>query len=108
MATGRGRLTMHKPRELRQLGPSVKTAQPDSLRHRSRGAWDALRHRILQRDMGLCQVCKAAGRVRAAREVDHVKPVHDGGTDTPSNLQAICIPCHKAKTAEEAKRRSSA
>lgn len=65
-------------------------------------AWEALRKRILSRDKGLCQVCQASGRISIAREVDHKVPKAQGGTDDDSNLQAICTPCHKAKTAREA------
>jgi 5-methylcytosine-specific restriction protein A len=65
-------------------------------------AWDALRKRILSRDKGLCQVCLSEGRLRPAREVDHKVPKSQGGTDADDNLQAICTPCHKAKTALEA------
>lgn len=39
-----------------------------------------------------------------ATEVDHIVPHAEGGTDEDSNLEAICGPHHKAKTAEEAKR----
>lgn len=34
-------------------------------------------------------------------EVDHIINIAEGGTDDDSNLQALCIPCHKAKTARE-------
>ncbi|WP_245392277.1 HNH endonuclease [Salinicola halophyticus] len=37
-----------------------------------------------------------------ATEVDHIVNVEAGGTDDDSNLEAICSPCHKAKTAREA------
>lgn len=72
---------------------------------RTRGAaWMAIRARILARDCGLCQVCKAAGRFRLARDVDHVRELADGGTDHPGNLQSICGTCHDIKT--EAARRA--
>jgi 5-methylcytosine-specific restriction protein A len=67
-------------------------------------AWDRLRERILTRDGGLCQPCQRADRVTAATEVDHVVNKADGGTDDDTNLQAICRDCHRAKTAEEARR----
>ena len=66
--------------------------------------WERQREAILARDMGLCQPCQRAERVTPAREVDHIVPKAEGGTDDPDNLQAICIPCHQAKTAEEAAR----
>lgn len=64
--------------------------------------WQKLRKRILARDKHLCQPCKAAGRVTAATEVDHIVSKPRGGTDAPDNLRAICSPCHKAKTAQDA------
>lgn len=65
-------------------------------------AWERLRKTILDRDGGLCQVCKAAGHITLANAVDHITPKAHGGTDDPSNLQSICLPCHGAKTAREA------
>lgn len=70
--------------------------------------WDQARKRILTRDRHLCQVCLAGGRVAPANEVDHVKPKSQGGTDDDANLQAICTPCHKAKTAREGHARKGA
>jgi 5-methylcytosine-specific restriction enzyme A len=66
--------------------------------------WQQTRKRILRRDVGLCQVCKAAGRLRPASAVDHVVPKEEGGADDDENLQAICTDCHTAKTGREAAR----
>jgi 5-methylcytosine-specific restriction endonuclease McrA len=38
-------------------------------------------------------------------ELDHVVPLIDGGTHEAGNLQTLCTPCHKRKTAAEASRR---
>lgn len=65
-------------------------------------AWTHLRQRILRRDGGLCQVCKAQGILAAGHEVDHIVPKAQGGTDDDRNLQTICVPHHRAKTASEA------
>jgi 5-methylcytosine-specific restriction protein A len=64
-------------------------------------AWQRLRERILERDCGLCQPCKAHGRLTVAHAVDHIVSKANGGTDAERNLQAICETCHKAKTAAE-------
>ena len=64
--------------------------------------WQKLRARILARDMHLCQPCEREGRTEPAREVDHIVPKAKGGIDDPANLEAICIPCHRAKTEREA------
>lgn len=58
----------------------------------------------MRRDQGLCQVCRQAGRVTPATQVDHVVPKAEGGTDDEGNLQAICPACHRAKTGREAGR----
>lgn len=65
-------------------------------------AWRKLRTAIMQRDMYLCQPCKALDKTTPATQVDHVKPKCQAGTDDSDNLQAICAPCHDAKTAKEA------
>lgn len=52
----------------------------------------------------LCQRCEAEGRVRAATEVHHIKPVEDGLSlreketlmFAPHNLMALCHACHVA------------
>lgn len=65
--------------------------------------WDRLRKEILERDQHLCRcrTCREAGLVKVATEVDHIVPKAKGGTDEPSNLQAINRECHKRKTIEE-------
>lgn len=93
-----------KPREAKPSG-----WQSDRLRgsrhQRGYGAdWQRLRAEVLLRDKGLCQPCLEAGRVTAAREVDHIKAKARGGTDELINLQAICPACHAKKTARESRR----
>lgn len=41
-----------------------------------------------------------------AREVDHVVPLADGGTDHPANYQSLCHTCHAIKTAMENRERT--
>lgn len=72
-------------------------------------AWVKLRTKVLKRDCGLCQVCKRAGRVTIATQVDHIVSKANANrmkwtpqqTDHESNLQSICGPCHLVKTEEE-------
>lgn len=80
-----------------------KQYKPGQSRHqRGYGSkWDVIRVRVLKRDKGLCQLCLRAGVVREAKTVDHIIPKAHGGTDADSNLQSLCWPCHKAKTARE-------
>lgn len=100
------KLTMLKPR-LQELEPRIKSAKANVLRHTSRGAWDALRARILRRDNGLCRCaeCRRTGAIKLAHQVDHIIPVIEGGGDNEENLQAINRDCHKAKSAAELARR---
>ena len=52
----------------------------------------------------LCVECERMGRVTAATQRDHIKPLAEGGTEDDSNVQALCRPCHDAKTQGEAAR----
>ena len=99
------RVTNLKPRvPMMQLG----TRAPSAKTNRTRGSkWVAIRARILRRDCGLCAQCKRAGRLTLAVEVDHITPLHLGGTDADSNLEATCIPCHRIKSADEANDRAT-
>ena len=38
--------------------------------------------------------CECGAR---ATEVDHIKPLRQGGTHAPANLKAMCRPCHVRK-----------
>ena len=66
--------------------------------------WDKIRERILKRDNGLCQAClrngvvTPVGRKKFSYYCDHIVPKEEGGTDDDENLQALCRPCHTAKT----------
>lgn len=70
-------------------------------------AWARIRAQVLVRDAYTCQGC---GRVSADNEVDHIKPLEQGGHPTAlSNLQTLCKGpdgCHTKKTAREAGMRS--
>ena len=54
------------------------------------------------RNHPLCERCQAEGKVMAAVDVHHIKPVESAHTLEEmkqlcfdiSNLQALCIPCH--------------
>jgi hypothetical protein len=55
----------------------------------------ARRARILARQGGLCAAC---GAELTDFDVDHVLPLGLDGPDDDGNTEAICIPCHRAKT----------
>lgn len=105
------RLTTIKPR-VQTLGASTKPTSggwavttTKSTTERGYGwAWQQLRERVLTRDNGLCCLCSKAGRVTLATDVDHVVNKAEGGDDSEANLQSLCRPCHKVKTAGESAR----
>lgn len=70
--------------------------------------WTRIRERVLRRDNGLCQECLRQNRVTQAEHVDHIVRKADGGSDDDANLQSLCGPCHRAKTAQEKRRRAGA
>lgn len=52
----------------------------------------------------LCVVCLAEGRATAATQRDHIKALAEGGLDDETNEQALCEPCHDAKSLIERQR----
>ncbi len=49
-------------------------------------------------DKPLCVTCHKANRTSMATELDHIIPLHKGGTNEESNLQGLCGDCHAEKT----------
>lgn len=62
----------------------------------------AWRRAVLDRDHWRCQL-KYPGCEGKATQADHVVPVAFGGQTTMENSQAVCVPCHKAKTQAESR-----
>lgn len=62
--------------------------------------------RLLAREP-LCRACVEQCKVTAAVQVDHIVPLHLGGSEDESNLQGLCLKCHDAKSAKEAKNRGT-
>ena len=61
-----------------------------------------IRERIGLRDEYTCRLC---GHVTAFGEVDHIAPLHLGGSESDINRQWICAGCHNNKTEQEQKDR---
>lgn len=55
-----------------------------------------LKYEVLKRAQFHCELCGISADVRAL-EVDHIVPRNQGGTDDPSNLQALCYSCNSMK-----------
>lgn len=63
-------------------------------------AGQALRAQVLSEEP-FCRLCLAQGKRVQATEVDHIKALAAGGTEAWSNRQALCRPCHEAKSKAE-------
>ena len=73
----------------------------DNKDNRLRGrAGQRRRERVLRLNP-LCVICQSKGIVKAAEQVDHIKALTNGGLDDESNLQGLCLDCHKTKTAQD-------
>jgi 5-methylcytosine-specific restriction endonuclease McrA len=82
---------------------------PDRAFRRTRDWRDRIRPRQLAVEP-LCRVCREAGRVTEATQVDHIR-VPNGDVRLqrdPGNLQSICATCHSLKTREDQRARKLA
>lgn len=60
--------------------------------------WRQIRYRVFRRDAWTCVKCNR----RRAREVDHIVPLADGGSEFElDNCQSLCRACHLEKTIRE-------
>ena len=60
----------------------------------------AARLRGLIREAGYVRCAHCGRRLPAgAVEVDHIRPLSDGGQDVRANVQILCRSCHRTKTA---------
>lgn len=73
----------------------------------NRKIYDSSKWRYQLRPMKLrntpfCEVCMDEDRLTEAKEVDHVKPISEGGEPFEiGNLQSLCVSCHAKKSALE-------
>ena len=63
----------------------------------------ALRYSILKRDGYKCTLCGNTAE-NALLEVDHIKPLCDGGLSTLDNMRTTCHLCNKGKQIHERER----
>lgn len=56
----------------------------------------SLRYDVLSKANFKCQSCGVSAS-NAVLVIDHIKPVHTGGTSDISNLQALCTDCNQGK-----------
>lgn len=57
----------------------------------------ALRFQVLNRDGFKCHYCGRKASDGHELEIDHVKPLSDGGTNHLSNLRSACFDCNRGK-----------
>ncbi len=82
--------------------PAQAKAHVGSYQHkRLRGRAGVRLREQVRREEPLCRKCLEMGRTRATEEVDHIRPLSAGGSNARSNLQGLCVPCHKEKSARE-------
>lgn len=57
-----------------------------------------LRYQVLRRSGFRCEACGATAQ-QTQLQVDHIRPVSQGGTNDPRNLRILCQPCNSGKGA---------
>jgi 5-methylcytosine-specific restriction enzyme A len=68
--------------------------------HPNKGIYGSKRWQILRRRVLFEQPLCPCGQI--ATDVDHIRPIEQGGPIWDrANLQALCGPCHSAKTRQE-------
>lgn len=81
--------------------PTVRTRRARSRRRAARNDAAARLRRIIERKgHAWCDWC-LDDFPAADVDVDHVRPLSMGGTDTADNVQVLCGTCHQLKTATE-------
>ena len=83
----------------------LKTSKGAPIVERIRGhELQRIRERVLIRDEFTCQRCKNS-YIDEFLEVDHIYPLHLGGSENDENRQVICKDCHLEKTLQEERER---
>jgi ATP adenylyltransferase len=55
-----------------------------------------IRYEVLKQAKFRCELCGISAAIKAL-EVDHIVPRNNGGSDDPSNFQALCYSCNAMK-----------
>lgn len=101
----------HTARLNKAIGTATVTSRKidfldgQSLDH-NRITWSFLKFFIFDRANGECECCAVPmsfTRRPIEFHIDHRVPVWQGGKTASSNLQLLCIPCHRVKSSEEQK-----
>jgi 5-methylcytosine-specific restriction protein A len=63
-------------------------------------AWSSrIRNSVAAQQGWQCNICNYM--LSSCFDIDHHVPLFKGGPDAYENLQALCVPCHRSKTADE-------
>lgn len=65
---------------------------------------ESVRKQVAASQNWLCQACEHP--LPSSFDVDHILGRTEGGSNDPSNLQALCCQCHRNKTVADAQRRA--
>jgi len=79
----------------KRIADKLYSEKRENRQYWSRWEWRKIRQEHLKK-YPFCAICGSK-----AREVDHIIPVAQGGTDNDDNLQSLCKSCHSKKTARE-------
>ena len=63
--------------------------------------------KVFERQKHRCALCKKPLTI-GRYHIDHKKPLADGGTNDPRNLQALCPDCHDEKSKRDSAKRAKA
>jgi 5-methylcytosine-specific restriction enzyme A len=97
-ATGKGRCDQHRKPIERERSRARREATKGVYKTRM---WERRRIQVLTRDP-FCADGRVCGGKAPSMEVDHVKPLAEGGERyAMANLRGTCTACHEAKTAAE-------
>ena len=98
------KLQMLKPRLSAHKATRLAPAQP--VERVTGNSLYALMKRFERDNPRVCAECVRQGTASFGAELDHIHPLHLGGTNSLSNLQWMCKTHHAEKTEREAKARS--
>lgn len=97
-------LRAHTLRTLQTKRLQTLGQRANQARRLSTSKRDAQRMRVWQADPR-CASCGAVVPFEAF-ELDHIRPLSDGGTTGDENTNVMCTPCHALKTAQEVTQRA--
>lgn len=88
-----------------RFGPKIGCNRGSRVTPTPRAAMTIARRRAVWETGGrCCGVCRKAIPLRGGTIVDHIVPLEFGGQDAPPNLQMLCTPCDRIKTANDIER----